>query len=213
MMVFRDRTDAGRQLAEHLLEYKDIPNGVVIGLPRGGVVLAVEVAKKLHLPLDIVCPRKIGAPMNPEYAIGAITETGEGIFNREAIDYLNVSDDYIKKTVEKEKEKAHKRLNLYRVGRLPRILKDKTAIIVDDGLATGSTMKAAIKSVRAEGAGKIIAAVPVSPSDTYAEILDMVDDIVCLSTPPFFQAVGQFYEEFSQTEDEDVIQIMTDYKL
>ncbi|NGX58599.1 MAG: putative phosphoribosyl transferase [Chlamydiae bacterium] len=210
-MYFKDRTDAGRQLAEHLLNYEKVPDGIVIGLPRGGVVLAVEVAKRLDLPLDVVCPRKIGAPMNPEFAIGAITETGEGIFNKEAIDYLAVSDEYIKETVEYEKQQAQRRLILYRPGMPPRDLKDKVVIIVDDGLATGSTMKAAIKSIKAEGAKQIVAAIPVSPTDTYAEIREMVDDTVCLSTPPMFQAVGQFYEQFMSTQDDDVVEIMSEY--
>jgi len=210
-MVFEDRNDAGKQLAEHLLHYKNHPDGLVIGLPRGGVVLSAEVAKKLELPMDVVCPRKLGAPMNPEFAIGAITETGEGIFNREAINYLQVTDDYIEKIVEEEKLQAQRRLNLYRTGMGPRVLKDKVVIIVDDGLATGSTMKAAIKSVQAEKAQKIIAAVPVSPVDTYEEIREMVDEIICLSVPPLFQAVGQFYLNFGQTTDADVIEIMKEF--
>jgi len=209
--VFEDRTDAGKQLAQYLLHYKNDPHGIVIGLPRGGVVLAVEVAKKLELTLDVVCPRKIGAPMNPEFAIGAITETGEGIFDRQAINYLAVTEDYIEKTVEEEKQQAQHRLNLYRKGMGPRVLKDKVVIIVDDGLATGSTMKAAITSVKAEGAKKIVAAVPVSPVDTFEEIKEMVDEVVCMSTPPLFQAVGQFYLYFGQTSDNDVVEIMQEF--
>jgi len=211
MKVFDDRVDAGKQLADKLLHYKEDPNAIVIGLPRGGVVLSAEVAKMLHLPMDVVCPRKLGAPMNPEFAIGAITETGEGIFNEEAINYLQVSDHYLEKIIEEEKEQARRRLKLYRQGMLPRNLKDKVIIIVDDGLATGSTMKAAITSVKAEGAQKIVAAVPVSPIDTYEEIRLMVDEIVCLSLPPLFQAVGQFYNHFGQTSDDDVVEIMKEF--
>ncbi len=211
-MIFEDRTDAGKKLAEKLLQYEKIPGGIVIGLPRGGVVAAVEVARRLSLPLDVVCPRKIGAPFNPEYAIGAITETGEGIFNEEAISYLNISSEHIKEIVEFEKKQAQRRLELFRKGLPPRDFKDKIMIIVDDGLATGSTMKAAIKSVKAEGAKKIVCAVPVSPPDTYREISKMVDSIVCLDTPHLFQAVGQFYEDFRAAEDEDVAAIMRAYK-
>ena len=149
--------------------------------------------------------------MNPEFAIGAITETGEGIFDRQAINYLAVTEDYIEKTVEEEKQQAQHRLNLYRKGMGPRVLKDKVVIIVDDGLATGSTMKAAITSVKAEGAKKIVAAVPVSPVDTFEEIKEMVDEVVCMSTPPLFQAVGQFYLYFGQTSDNDVVEIMQEF--
>jgi len=211
MTVFKDRVDAGQKLAQKLLHYKNHPDSIVIGLPRGGVVLSSEVAKKLELPMDIVCPRKLGAPSNPEYAIGAITETGEGIFNQEAFSYLQITDDYLNQIIEEEKQQAKKRLDIYRKGMGPRILKNKVVIIVDDGLATGSTMKAAIVSVRAEKAKKIVAAIPVSPIDTYKEIHAMVDEIVCLSTPPLFQAVGQFYINFGQTLDEDVIEIMQEF--
>ncbi len=211
-MIFEDRQDAGKKLAEKLLQYQNIPDGIVVGLPRGGVVVACEVARRLSLPLDVVCPRKIGAPFNPEYAIGAITETGEGIFNEEAISYLNISAEHIKETVEFEKKQAQRRLELFRKGLPPRDFKDKIMIIVDDGLATGSTMKAAIKSVKAEGAKEIICAVPVSPPDTYREIEGMVDKIICLDTPHLFQAVGQFYEDFRATEDEDVAAIMQSFK-
>jgi putative phosphoribosyl transferase len=212
-MLFKDRTDAGKKLADELLEYENIPDGLVIGLPRGGVVLAVEVAKRLKLPLDVVCPRKIGAPFNPEYAIGAITETGEGIFNEEAISYLDISEEHVKETVEREKQQAKRRLELFRKGRPPRDFQDKVVIIVDDGIATGSTMKAAIKSIQSEGAQKIVCAVPVSPPDTHSEISSMVDHMVCLHTPRSFQAVGQFFEDFRPTEDEDVADIMQSYQI
>ncbi len=208
MTLFKDRKEAGAQIAHRLAPYKNHPKAIVIGLPRGGVVLAAEVAKALSLSLDVVCPRKIGAPINPEFAIGAITETGEGIFDFKAIRYMSVTDDYIESKVAEEKEQAMRRLALFRKGMPPRDLKDKTVLIVDDGLATGSTMKAAIQSIKAEGAGKIVAAVPVSPVDTLEEVSEMVDEIVCIAAPPSFQAVGQFYENFSETTDDDVIEIM-----
>lgn len=207
-MYFRDRIDAGEALAEALEEYRDVEDGVVIGLPRGGVPVAYEVAKALNLPLDIVCPRKIGAPMNAEYAIGAITETGEGEMNEEVIAQMGVSEEYIKSEIESEKAEANHRLLAYRAGMPPRDLKDKVVLIVDDGLATGSTMKAAIHSVRAEGARKIVMAVPVSPPDTLLKFENLVDDAICLEAPPFFRAVGQFYEIFGQTSDDEVIELM-----
>ncbi len=207
-MIFRDRIDGGDQLAKVLEQYKNLENGLIIGLPRGGVPVAYQVSESLNLPLDIVCPRKIGAPHNPEFAIGAITETGEGIFNHHVIAQLGVSEEYIKNEVEAQKQEAQKRLNAYRKGRSVRELKGKTIIIVDDGLATGSTMKAAIQSIKAEGAKRIIVAVPVSPTDTATEIKSMVDEFICLCTPASFYAVGQFYENFSQTTDEEVIELL-----
>jgi putative phosphoribosyl transferase len=207
-MIFKNREEAGKQLVSLLKHYENDPQAVVLGMPRGGVVTAYEVARGLQLPLDVVCPRKIGAPFNPELAIGAITETGEGIFDERLITHLNVSQDYINRTVANEKAQAQKRLTLYRKN-LPKIsLEGKTAILVDDGLATGSTMRAAIRSVRAEGADKITVAVPVSPPDTFRLIQEEVDEAICLSTPTFFQAVGQFYEDFSQVEDEEVIDLL-----
>lgn len=211
-MRFRDRSHAGQELVPKLSQYRNDPNAIVIGLPRGGVVTAYEVAKGLQLPLDVVCPRKIGAPQNPELAIGAITETGEGIFDQSLITYLNVSEDYIEKEVEKEKMQAQRRLKLFRKSRPKICLEGKTVIIVDDGLATGATMKAAIKSVKSEGAEKIVVAVPVSPVDTYKEIQQEVDEIVAIGTPPYFSAVGQFYEDFASTEDEEVVALLNHAK-
>lgn len=207
-MIFKDRKDAGKQLFPLLKNYQDDPDTIVIGLPRGGVVTAYEISHALHLPLDIVCPRKIGAPQNPELAIGAITETGEGNYNARLIEILGVSEGYLKRKVEEEKKIAQHRLNLYRSNRPPRNLKGKKVILVDDGLATGATMKAAIKTVQAEEAEKIIVAVPVSPIETLQEIEDEVDEVVCLSTPVSFAAVGQFYEEFWATTDEEVIKLL-----
>lgn len=207
-MIFRDRKDGGEQLAQELLKYRNLPEVVVLGLPRGGVVTAFEVAKALHLPLDIICPRKIGAPFNPELAIGAITETGEGVFHYDLISRLGVSERYIQQEVEKEKKQAQRRLTLFRKNRPKINLEGKTVILVDDGLATGATMQAAIKSAKAEGAAKVVVAIPVAPPDTYDKIQEMVDEIIALSTPSFFQAVGQFYEDFSQTEDEEVVELL-----
>lgn len=206
--MFFDRKDAGAKLAACMPAYKGDKNAIILGLPRGGVVVAYEVAKALHLPLDVICPRKIGAPFNPEFAVGAITETGQGIFDMGVIARLGISEEYLRDTIETEKKRAQQRLQAFRKDRPPRDLKGKTVILIDDGLATGSTMKAAIMSVKAEGASKVVVAVPVSPEDTHDEIAATVDDMICLATPPFFQAIGQFYNDFSQVEDDTVIEIL-----
>jgi putative phosphoribosyl transferase len=208
-MIFQDRHDAGKQLVHLLAKYKNRPQAIVLGLPRGGVVTAYEVAKGLQLPLDVTCPRKIGAPFNQELAIGAITETGEGVFNEDLITRLEIPEIYISHAIEIEKKQAQRRVNLYRKNRPNLSLEGKTVILVDDGLATGATMKAAIKSVKVAGADKIVVAVPISPPDTFQEIKEEVDEAFCLDTPIFFQAVGQFYEDFSQTEDEEVIELLS----
>ncbi len=208
-MIFQDREHAGRLLAEALKsKLQNLQNLIVIALPRGGVVVGYEVAKALRLPLDIVCPRKIGAPFNEEFAIGAITETGEAII----FEKPEGSATYLQESIERETKEAMKRLNLYRKNRPPRMLKDKRVILVDDGLATGATMRAAIKTVRAEKAQEIVMAIPVSPPDTLAELAHDVDQTICLMTPHSFYAVGQFYERFEQTSDEEVITLLSDHQ-
>lgn len=206
--MFNDRLSAGKQLARRLSHYRGDVNAVVLGLPRGGIVTAYAIAKELHLPLDLIGVRKIGAPFNRELAIGAIAEKGEGYFDEHLIESLGVSKDYIARTVENEKRVILQRLKQYREHCPKYEIEGKTVILVDDGLATGATMKAAIKSVHAEGADRIVVAVPVAPPDTADEIRAEVDETVCLETPPFFAAVGQFYEEFSQVEDEEVIALL-----
>lgn len=206
--MFIDRQDAGKKLAPHLAKYKSKPNVLVIGLPRGGVVLAYEVALFLKQPLDVICPRKVGAPYNPELALGAITETGEGYFNEDLITNIGVSPKYLEAECAKEKAVAQRRLSLFRKNLPPLNFADKTVIIVDDGLATGATMKAAIQSIKGQKADYIVVAVPVAPPDTAAEIKAMCDEFICLDTPWGFQAVGQFYQIFGQTEDEEVVRLL-----
>lgn len=206
--MFKDRQDAGQRLAKKLHHYRQCPDGVVIGLPRGGVVTAYEVAKELRLPLDVTCPRKIGAPFNPEFAIGAITETGEGLLNEPVIARLGISEAYLEHAIEVEKQRAQQRVQLYHKQRPKLSLEEKTVILVDDGLATGATMKAAIQSVRQEGAKYIVAAVPVSPQDTLEEIQALADEAIALETPFDFGAVGQFYQMFDQVEDAEVIHLL-----
>ncbi|MFA5187981.1 MAG: phosphoribosyltransferase [Patescibacteria group bacterium] len=207
-MIFKNRQEAGQKLAKKLQEFKNQKNVLVLALPRGGVITAFEVAKELNLPLDLIVTRKIGAPDNEEYAIGAITETGEGIFNQEAIKSLNISPEYLAKKVTAEKMEAIRRLKTYRLNRPALNLKNMTVIIVDDGLATGLTMRAAIKSVREKAAKKIIVAVPVSAQDTLKLIQKEVPNVIYLDAPLFFGAVGAFYQDFGQTTDEEVIELM-----
>jgi putative phosphoribosyl transferase len=207
-MKFKNRPEAGQKLAETLGKFKDAKDTIILALPRGGVVVGFEVAQKLNLPLDIVVPRKIGAPANPEFAIGAITETGEGIFNEMIIGAYGITESYLQNEIKKEKAEAERRLKLYRGTRSPLDLKNKTVVIVDDGLATGLTMRAAVKTVKILGAGKIIVAIPVTPPDTADLIKKEVDELIYLDAPAFFGAVGEFYDEFGQTTDEEVIDLL-----
>lgn len=207
-MQFRDRAEAGRKLAQVLKRYQEKMETLVIGLPRGGVVVAWEVAHILHLPLDVMCPRKIGAPGNPELAIGAITEEGEPILDLGLIRSLAASEQYLTERIEMERENARHRVQVYRGDRPPLQLRGQTVLLIDDGLATGSTMRAAIASARSRHAHRIVVAVPVAPLDTAEEIKQLADTFICLDTPAPFYAVGQFYEEFGQVTDEEVIDLL-----
>jgi putative phosphoribosyl transferase len=208
-MLFKNRRDAGKKLAVQLSKYKDSKNVIALGLARGGMVTASEVASALNVPLNVVVVRKIGAPNNEELALGAIAEHGEGIFNEHLLGILGVSPDYLKKEVERQKKILKERLSLYR-GKSPAPdLKGKTVILVDDGIATGASMRIAIKSVRDAGAKKIVLAVPVAAPDSLDKIAKEVDEVVCLSSPVFFEAVGSFYQEFDQTSDEEVIHLLS----
>ncbi len=211
-MIFKDRIEAGQKLAKALEKYKGQKDTIILGLPRGGVVTGFEIAKTLELPLDLVVPRKIGAPGNPEFAIGAITEEGEGIFNEGVIRDYEISKEYITGTVEEEKKEAQRRLKTYRGDRSPLDLKDKTVILVDDGIATGLTMRVAIKSVKNKDPKKIVVAVPCGAKDSIDQIKKDVDEVICLHAPIFFGAVGAFYREFPQTTDEEVIELMKESK-
>lgn len=204
-MIFRDRQDAGKQLAEKLMKFKG-ENPIILAIPRGGVVVAREIVIALRVELNLIIPRKIGAPYNPELAIGAVTEDGSTILDQDLITYLNVSEKYIESERQKQINEIKRRIEKYRVKELK--LKDRTVILVDDGVATGSTMRAAIKSVRNQGAEKIILAVPVAPPDTIEKMEDEVDEIICLYTPQYFGAVGAFYQNFDQTTDKEVIEII-----
>jgi len=205
--LFANRIEAGKRLASALSDFAGT-KGVVLAIPRGGVVVGFEIARALSFVLDVIVPRKIRAPNNPELAIGAVTEDGTMILDQDLVKYLEVSEAYIQKESKYQQSEIKRRIRLYR-GNIGRIsLKNLNVIIVDDGIATGSTMKAALASVRKSGAKKVVIAVPVGPSSTIRELENQADQVVCLYTPEPFQAIGEFYEDFSQTTDEEVKKLL-----
>jgi putative phosphoribosyl transferase len=203
VVLFSDRVDAGRRLVSALRGLVD-KDAIVLAIPRGGVVVGYEVAKVLGVPLDVIIPRKIGAPGNPELAIGAMTEDGTVLLNERLVEQLQVSDYYIKRESAAQKLEIQRRLKLYR-GEVPYpSLANRDVILVDDGIATGFTMKAALASVRKRGAKTVVVAIPVGPPSTIMELEQEADHVVCLHTPESFYAIGQFYRDFTQTRDEEV---------
>ncbi len=210
-MVFRDRRHAGELLARAVLEKfnGNLVNPVVVAIPRGGVVVAEPVAEALGAPIELVIPRKIGAPFNEEFAVGAVTEDGYVLLNPSVpFESLGITKDYIERKAREEIAEIERRRERYLSGfkRIP--LKGRDVILVDDGIATGLTVKAAIASLRRQNPNRIILAVPVMPADRVPEFRELVDDLVVLYAPEFFQAVGQFYQDFSQTTDEEVVEIL-----
>lgn len=203
---FKDRIEGGMQLLPLLQRYAHAKNTVVVGLPRGGVVTASAVAKGLGLPLDIVVPRKIGAPDQPELAVGALTEDGTVIFNSDIMRELNLSADDVRDTIERERQEAQRRLTLYRQGMKLRDFKGKAVIVVDDGIATGATMRAALASLRAQEASTLIVATPVAARDALNN-LD-ADEIKCPLVADYFPGIGYFYQEFAQTTDQEVMTLL-----
>jgi putative phosphoribosyl transferase len=181
---------------------------IVLGLPRGGVPVASEVAKRLRAPLDVFIVRKLGVPGFEELAAGAIASGGVRVLNEDVMRSIPHADETIETVTARETEEMQRREQTYREGRPAPELRDRIAILVDDGLATGATMRAAVKALRQRGASKIVVAVPVGPPDTCHEIEEQADETICLSTPEFFQAVGQYYDDFSQTTDEDVRELL-----
>ena len=209
MAYFSDRVDAGKRLASALKDFAS-KNGIVLAIPRGGVVVGYEIARVLNLPLDVIIPRKLGAPDNPELAIGAVAEDGTTILDDNLVSYLGVSREYIREESERQKQEIQRRLRIYRQEMPGPNLRGLDVIIVDDGIATGSTMKAALASVKNRGAASVTVAVPVGPPSTIRELKKQADHVVFLYTPEYFQAIGQFYDDFSQTTDEEVIQLLKD---
>lgn len=202
-----DRRQAGEQLARALEEYRG-NNVIVLGIPRGGVVVAREVAAHLGCPLDIVVPRKIGAPFNPELAIGAVAADGSRVLDRELIARLGVPAEYLEQETKNQQTEIKRRMKEYRAGRPPLQIAGKTVIVVDDGVATGATTRAAITYVKKQRPGELVLAVPVGPKDTLGRLETEVDRLVFLSAPEVFYAVGQFYERFEQTTDQEVVALL-----
>jgi predicted phosphoribosyltransferase len=201
---FADRLEAGRYLAEKLEAYRHRDDVVVLALPRGGVPVAYEVATRLHVPLDVFIVRKLGIPGWEELAMGAIASGGVRVVNEEVVQHLQEAEKLLEMAAAKETVEIERQEREYRDGRPPRDLRGCTVILVDDGLATGSTMRAAVKALRQHGVAKIVVAVPVGAPETCAEFKDEVDEAICAVAPESFHAVGQFYEDFLQTTDEEV---------
>lgn len=192
-------------LANALKNYAQEPQLVVLALPRGGVPVAFPIAKAFRAPLDVFLVRKIGVPGQEELAMGAVTSNGARVLNHDVIDTLQISNDMIDVVVAREMEEIKRREDLYRKKKSPLIVERKSIILVDDGLATGSTMLAALRAIRAQNPRKIIAAAPVAPLSTCEQLQDEADALVCLMTPEHFHGVGQWYDDFAQTEDHEVL--------
>jgi putative phosphoribosyl transferase len=201
---FADRRDAGRQLAVQLLPLAGV-RPVVVGLPRGGIPVASEIASALRAPLEILAVRKLGAPHNPEYGIGAIVEDGTRIFDSEALAALAIDGGVLEAIVARASEELHRRVVAYRGGRLPMRLRDRTVVVVDDGVATGVTDTAAIRAIRRQRPRRLILAVPVCAPDSLARLRKEADEMICLIAPPQLSGVGQWYRDFSQIHDQEVI--------
>jgi len=204
-MLFRDRIDAGKKLAVALKRAPAV-NPIVLGLPRGGVPVAAEVALRLDAPLDVIVVRKLGAPFNEEFAVGAIGE-GVEVLNEETIRSLGVTPAQLQRVRAKEQRELNRRLERFRSGRPPLDLHERTAIVVDDGIATGATALAACEVVRALGAASVVLAVPVAPPSFTAP--HTIDEFVCLSRPSHFMAIGQWYTDFTQTSDDEVLRALS----
>lgn len=207
--AFPDRAEAGRLLGLKLAKYAGAADVIVLGLPRGGVPVAYEVALALRVPLDVFIVRKLGVPGFEELAVGAIASGGVRVLNEEVANALPNADEIIEAVTQRESAELERREHEYRDGRPAPELQNKTVILIDDGLATGATMRAAVKALRQRGAAKIVVAVPVGPPDTCKEFEEVADEVVCASAPEFFQAVGQYYEDFSQTSDDEVRDLLT----
>ena len=208
-LSFRDRADAGRQLARRLMTYA-AQNPVILALPRGGVPVAFEVARELQAPLDLLFVRKIGAPGHPEFGLGAVVDGAhpQVVLNEEALAELDVPRGYIEKETRRQLREIERRRRHYLAGRRPVDVAGRTAIVVDDGIATGGTVRAALKGLARARPARLVLAVPVAPPDTVERLQAEADEVVCLLTPESFYAVGEHYDDFTQTSDREVITLL-----
>jgi putative phosphoribosyl transferase len=208
---FADRRDAGVELAAQLRAYEGRDDVVVLALPRGGVPVAFEVARAIGAPLDIFLVRKLGTPNHPELAMGAIASGNVRILNNEVVHYYNVPAAAIDEITREEQAELERREQVYRADRTPLDLHGRTVLLIDDGLATGSTMRAAVQAVRRHDPARVVVAVPVGSAETCREFAKIADDIVCARAPEYFSAVGQWYRDFSQTTDAEVSELLREH--
>ena len=212
MKIFKDRTSAGKILVEHLKQYQGMENILVLGIPRGGVVVAYEVAHELNLPLDIIVTRKIGAPNQPELALGAVDGDGEVVWDKDLLRDLGFKIEDLREIVEKEAEEIKRRETVYRQGKESLQMENKIVILIDDGIATGATTLAAINYLKRHEVKKIILAVPVASKESMEKVereIGEMGEVIVLETPEYFQAVGQFYQEFLPVSDDMVIRTLS----
>jgi predicted phosphoribosyltransferase len=207
-MRFHDRREAGRKLAEVLQFLKGRPDVWVLAIPRGGVVVAYQVAQALGLPLDVMITRKVGAPGNPEFALGAIAGDGTVVLDEFLIAELGIPEDWVLDEMRIQQEEIQRRLRRYRGDRPMPEIEGRTVVLIDDGVATGSTVLASLRALRKRQPAKLILAIPVGPPETVAQLGREADQVICLMTPEPFWAVGRFYQVFDQTTDEEVVELL-----
>lgn len=208
MPIFLNRRDAGKQLAAQLQQYQNRSDVIVLGIPRGGMVVADEIARALHVALDVFITHKLGAPKNPELAIGAVASDGTLLLDQPRIQQLHIPQPLVTLEYNVQMREISRRLKLYRAGKPPLILESKIVIVADDGIATGATTLVALKALRKQNPARLVLAAPVAPAQVVPELRAACDELVVLNVPANFLAVGYFYEEFDQVEDKEVVRIL-----
>jgi putative phosphoribosyl transferase len=207
-MMIRNREEAGRMLADTLSQYRNDPTALILALPRGGVAVGYQLSLALHVPLDVFITRKIGAPGNPEYAIGAVAETGSHYLNQEAVSSVGLSRYELDRLIQVQEKEIARRKGLYRQGRPLPQLTGRTVLLVDDGIATGSTFMASALAIRDLQPRRLVGVIPLGPLSTIREVRARLDELVLLMTPDPFEAVGNFFVDFTQVEDRDVVEYL-----